>query len=138
MKEIADVLGINVSTLRKWKKDYVALNDALRAGARELVFEIKASLLKQALGYKEKEIKIIKKGDEIINTVIVERYYPPNDRACAMLLRNYDRDYIEKGKDVNVSELSDMLNEDNVTKIIDDISTSLEKLEGEKDNDENR
>ena len=137
MKEIADVLGINVSTLRKWKKDYVALNDALRAGARELAFEIKASLLKQALGYKEKEIKIIKKGDDIVNTEIVERYYPPNAQACAMLLRNYDRDYIEKGKDVNVSELSDMLNEENVTKIIDDISVNLENIAKEDVNDEN-
>ena len=34
-----------------------------------------------------------------------DKYFPPNERAAAMILRNYDKDYIEKGKDINMQSL---------------------------------
>ncbi len=136
-KEIADVLGVNVSTLHRWKNEHSDLNEALRTGARQLVLEIKASLLKQALGYKETESKIIRKNGVIVHQEVVEHYYPPNERACAMLLRNYDDKFIEKGLDLNMKNLNDELNKIGSIEFVDDIKQKLEeqgaKNEGSKE-----
>ena len=130
-KEIAEALGIGASTLSGYKKSHPELMKALRSGTRKLVIEIKASLLKQALGYREKDIRVIKKGDTIVSTEIYERFYPPNERACAMLLRNYDTEFIEKGIDLNMQSIADEISKTGLVKITDDISEALRRADEE-------
>lgn len=126
-KEIARALGIGASTFNDYKKKHPELIEALRAGAREVVLEVKASLLRQALGYKERETRVIKRGEKIVSTEVYERYYPPNERACAMILRNYDDKFIEKGLDVNIQNMNEELSKIGNIVIEDDIKASLER-----------
>ncbi|QHJ73718.1 transposase/terminase small subunit [Butyrivibrio virus Bo-Finn] len=92
--EIADALGINTSTLCAYKNKYKEFSDAFTCGRKAVVCDIKAALLKKALGFQYEEkrqgIKPDKDGNEQTYTEIYTKYCPPSETAAAMLLRNYD------------------------------------------------
>ena len=99
-KEIADALGISVSTLCEYKKKYSEFSTAFARGRQNVVLDIKAALLKKALGFEYQEKKqYIKKdedGEAVTYTEITTRYSPPSETAGAMLLRNYTDDWKDK------------------------------------------
>jgi AcrR family transcriptional regulator len=100
LEEIAAGLGIAKSTLCKYIAEKTELKDAFARGRAEVVFEIKAALLKKALGYEYQEKKqYIKKdddGESITYTEITTRHQPPSETAGAMLLRNYDDEWLDR------------------------------------------
>lgn len=103
LEEVADALGIAKSTLCKYKNEKKELKDAFARGREKVVFEIKAALLKKALGYEYKEKKTVAKTDENGNPIIaaIEEYHkhqPPSETAANMLLRNYDKEWCENDK----------------------------------------
>ena len=102
-KEICAALGISVSTFNEYKNKYSELSDALRAGRQNVVLDIKAALLKRALGFEYEEKKGTKRGDGLSNVEVYKRYMPPDTTAAAMLLRNYDSDW--RDKDTLTSDL---------------------------------
>lgn len=99
-KEIADALGIALSTLSAYKTQYSELSDAFARGRVKVVLSIKAALLKKALGfnYEEKKqyIKADEKGDKSQYTEITTKYCVPSETAGAMLLRNYDPEWNDR------------------------------------------
>lgn len=103
LEEIADALGIAKSTLCKYKNEKKELKDAFARGREKIVFEIKAALLKKALGYEYKEKKTVAKTDENGNPIIsaieeYQKHQPPSETAANMLLRNYDKEWCENDK----------------------------------------
>ena len=94
--EISNALGVGRSTFAEYKNRHPELRDALRVGRQNVVLNIKASLYKLATGFKYEEKKGVRKNGEITNIEIYERYCPPNERAAAMLLRNYDKTWVDK------------------------------------------
>lgn len=100
MEEIGKAFGISVSTLYKYKAEKKEFSDAFARGREKVIFEIKAALLKKALGYEYQEKKqYIKKdenGENVTYTEITTRHQPPSETAGAMLLRNYDKDWLDK------------------------------------------
>ncbi len=96
-REIANAFGISVSTVYEYKKKYKEFSDAFARGRERVVFEIKAALLKKALGFEYQEEKTVgKKDKDGENIVLIEqykRYSPPSEQAAAMLLRNYDENW---------------------------------------------
>lgn len=102
IEEIADGLGIAVSTLHKYKAEKKELKDAFARGREKVVIEIKAALLKKALGFEyEEEKRVGRKDKSGENVVIVEkykRYCAPSETAAAMLLRNYDENWRDNDK----------------------------------------
>ena len=95
-EEICKALGIAKSTFNDYKNKYSELSDALRAGRQNVVLDIKAALLKRALGFEYEEKKGVKKGNELANVEVYKRYMPPDTTAAAMLLRNYDSEWRDK------------------------------------------
>ena len=95
-QEICTALGIAKSTFNDYKNKYSELSDALRAGRQNVVLDIKAALLKRALGFEYEEKKGTKKGNELANVEVYKRYMPPDTTAAAMLLRNYDDSWRDK------------------------------------------
>lgn len=99
-EEIAKAFGINVSTIYEYKKRYKDFSDAFARGREKVIFEIKAALLKKALGYEyEEEKRVGKKDKDGENVVLIEKYkrhMPPSETAAAMLLRNYDATWLDK------------------------------------------
>lgn len=95
-KEICTALGVSVSTFNEYKNKYSELSDALRAGRQNVVLDIKAALLKRALGFEYEERKGSRKGEALTNVEVYKRYCPPDTTAAAMLLRNYDDSWRDK------------------------------------------
>lgn len=100
LEEIATALGIAKSTLCKYKNEKKELKDAFARGREVIVFEIKAALLKKALGYEYKEKKTIVRPSEDGKPIIAaieeyQKHQPPSETAANMLLRNYDKAWCE-------------------------------------------
>lgn len=102
VEEIAKGLNIAVSTLHKYKAEKKELKDAFARGRKEVVIEIKAALLKKALGFEYNEEKKVarrdKDGDKVVLLEQYKRYSPPSETAAAMLLRNYDETWRDNDK----------------------------------------
>lgn len=107
LEEIAEAYGVGVSTLYNFKAKYKELQESFACGREEVVIKIKAALLKKAIGFEyEEEKKVGRKDKDGENIVLVERYRrysPPSETAAAMLLRNYDKDWLDN--DQNAREL---------------------------------
>lgn len=92
--EIAKRMNINVNTLVKWQKQYAEIDEAINT-TRELVdYQVENALLKAALGYKTKEIKVTI-GKKVVNGEMVEmlketttKEVPPNIKAAMFWLNN--------------------------------------------------
>lgn len=97
VEEIAKAFGIAVSTLHKYKAEKKELKDAFARGREKIVFEIKAALLKKALGFEYKEQKKVgrkdKDGESVVLIENYTRYCPPSETAARMLLVNYDESW---------------------------------------------
>ena len=98
--EIANALGIAESTLYKYKAEKSELSAAFTHGRAKIVIDIRAALLKKALGYEYQEKKqYIRKddsGENVTYTEITTKHQPPSETAGAMLLRNYDDSWLDK------------------------------------------
>ena len=94
VEEIAKAFGISTSTIHKYKKEKKEFSDAFARGREKVVIEIKAALLKKALGYEYEEEKRVgkkdKDGEQIILVEKYKRHSPPSETAARMLLNNYD------------------------------------------------
>lgn len=102
VEEIAAAFKIAVSTLHKYKSEKKELKDAFARGRAKVVIEIKAALLKKAIGFEYEEEKRVgrkdKNGENIVLIEKYKRYSPPSETAAAMLLRNYDENWRDNDK----------------------------------------
>lgn len=102
VEEIAKAFNIAPSTLYKYKAQKKELKDAFARGREKVIIEIKAALLKKALGFNyEEEKRVGKKDKDGENVIMVEkytRYCPPSETAAGMLLRNYDEEWKDQDK----------------------------------------
>lgn len=100
VEEIADALGVSTSTIYKYKAEKKEFADAFTRGRALIVFDIKAALLKKALGYDYEEEKRVgkkdKDGEQIILVEKLKKHMPASETAAAMLLRNYDKGWLDR------------------------------------------
>lgn len=100
VKEIANALGIAESTLNKYKAEKKELKAAFARGRASIVIEVRGALLKKALGFEYKEEKKVARkdadGENVVTIEEFKRYSPPSETAAAMILRNYDENWIDK------------------------------------------
>ena len=97
IEEIASALDIAESTIYKYKKEKKEFSQIFTRGRQKIVFDIKAALLKKALGFTYEETKKVarkdKNGENIVLVEKFERQCLPSETAAAMLLRNYDENW---------------------------------------------
>ena len=90
VKEIADALGIAESTLNKYKAEKTELSAAFACGRANIIIDIRAALLKKALGYEYQEkkqyIRKDEKGENVTYTEITTKHQPPSE-AIAEIFR---------------------------------------------------
>ena len=84
LEQIADNLGIALSTLCNYKNQYQELSDALKRGNDDAVYAVENSLLRLALGFTYEEQELTKTGQ----VVTVQKYAKPNTTACIFWLKN--------------------------------------------------
>lgn len=100
-KQIADKLGIAVSSWENYKKKYPELREALKKGKQNLVGELKASLKKKAKGFYYEETKTCIKEEGGKQVKVVEKYKKyaqPDTGAIHLLLKNLDPDWVNDDK----------------------------------------
>ena len=97
-EDIARNAGVSGVTLRNWRKKYPEIDAALRTGKDLVDCKVENALLKAALGYRYKEIKVTI-GKKIFNGETVEllketteKEMTPNVSACLAWLYNRQKD----------------------------------------------
>jgi hypothetical protein len=105
--EMAEVFGVSVRTLHRWKVDSEEFCHALKAGKDHSDERIARSLYQRASGYEYTEQQAIKVKDgqhqEHVELVTVERHMPPDTTAGIFWLKN--RRPLE-WRDVKAQEIS--------------------------------
>lgn len=102
--EIATALGVGRSTFYRYLKSETELKEAIKEGRQNIIFNIRAALLKRALGYEYEETKttVKKTGTDIIETTeTIKKKALPDVSAASILLRNYDESFRDKDHKVN-------------------------------------
>lgn len=90
--EIADILGIDVGTLYRWRNTKEEFCKALKTGKEESDERVKRRLYDRALGYTTTEQNIVKirneAGQEEIRIVTIDKHYPPDPTSMIFWLKN--------------------------------------------------
>lgn len=91
-EDIANRIGITLNTLRWWRKKYPDIDKALKAGREIVDYKVENALLKSALGYKTKEVKVttIMRHGKVVETQkeTLEKEQAPNVHAAQCWLYN--------------------------------------------------
>lgn len=91
-EDIANRIGIAKSTLSGWRSKYPEIDKALSAGREIIDYKVENALLKSALGYRTKEVKVtttIRYG-KVVETIkeVTEKEQAPNVSAIQCWLYN--------------------------------------------------
>ena len=91
-QDIANRIGIAVSTLRMWRMQYPDIDNALKKGREIIDYKVENALLKSALGYHTKEVKVtttIRFG-KTVETIkeVTDKEQAPNVSAIQCWLYN--------------------------------------------------
>lgn len=109
-QDIANRIGIAVSTLRGWRAQYPEFDEALKRGREIIDYKVENALLKSALGYKTKEVKVTTTMyyGKVVETVkeVTDREQAPNVSAIQCWLYNRLPNKWKKNRD-NLIELDE-------------------------------
>ena len=90
-KQIAQELGVAPSSFRSYKHKHPALVDALKSGRRQLVMELKSTLIQKARGYTYTEEKeVYDESGALIKKEVYHKTALPDTGAAHLLLKNLD------------------------------------------------
>lgn len=91
--QIAQTLNVSYSAFRKYKEEHKELRTALKNGRRELVYQLKSTLIRKAKGFYYEEETTVYEYEEETKHEIKKRYAVPDVAAINLLLKNYDKDW---------------------------------------------
>lgn len=89
-KQIAEELGVAPSSFRSYKKKHPELVDALKKGRRQLVMELKSTLIQKARGFTYTEKKDVYEGGVLVKTEVYTKSALPDTGSIHLLLKNLD------------------------------------------------
>jgi len=90
-EEIANVLGISLRTLARWKDAQPQFGDALKRGKDTADATVAHALYRRAIGYDHPDVDIKVVAGEIVQTEYTKRY-PPEVVAGIFWLKNRQRE----------------------------------------------
>lgn len=136
LTDIARRIGINLDTLVIWKKKYEPIRTALSIGKELVDYKVENALLKSALGYRTKDVKVTTtmRYGKVVETIkeTTDREVAPNVTAIQMWLYNRQKD-----KWKNMSSSKSMLDEMGDDSTIEITVTRASKNESGFENPEN-
>jgi len=100
-QQIADVWGIALVTLHKWKNNKPGFYEALQSGRQGALGTVAASLYKAAVGYEYDDVAVTSYQGEVTITPI-KKYKGPNPWAAAKILALKDPAWREVQKTESV------------------------------------
>lgn len=136
LTDIARRIGINLDTLVLWKKKYEPIKEALSIGKELVDYKVENALLKSALGYRTKDVKVTTtmRYGKVVETIkeTTDREVAPNVTAIQMWLYNRQKD-----KWKNMSSSKSMLDDMGDDSTIEITVTRASKNESGFENPEN-
>ena len=92
VRDICNRIGISETTFKSWRHRYPEIDKALKAGREIIDYKVENALLKSALGYKTKEVKvttIMRRGVVVeTQTEVLDKEQAPNVSAIQCWLYN--------------------------------------------------
>ena len=136
MEDIANRIGIDRSTIYDWQTKYPEIAQALRRGREIVDYMVENALLKSALGYKTKEVKVttVMRYGKVVETTkeVTDKEQAPNVSAIQMWLYNRNKD---KWKNMNAKQnMFDEMQEDSSIEVI--VRRASKNETGESEDDE--
>ena len=122
--EIAQFLGIAMSTFSLWKTKHKAFSEALSDWKTNANKRVERSLYERAVGYKFEEERIFCNKDGVVTRVNVTTLIPPDVRAQQYWMNNRDP---ENWKHFQKIELSGKV------ELADQLDKARERAKGDKD-----
>lgn len=91
-QDVANRIGIAVETLRHWRRIYPEIDEALKSGREIIDYKVENALLKSALGYKTREVKVTTtmRYGKVVETIkeVIDKEQAPNVSAAQCWLYN--------------------------------------------------
>lgn len=121
IEDIANKIGVNPKTLYDWRTQYPEIEAALRNGREIIDYKVENALLKSALGYKKKEVKVTTtmRYGKVVETIkeVTESEQAPNVNAIQTWLYNRQK---EKWRNMNAKSnmFEDMVEDDTIEVIV--------------------
>lgn len=114
-EQIAKTLNVGTTAFYEYKKKYPELREALKKGRRELVYELRSTLIQRAKGYDYTETKTVTEklkvpenvraalistgvkpedidNAKVIKTEVTKKHLHPDIAALNLALKNYDKE----------------------------------------------
>lgn len=119
--EIANKIGVTYKSLKEWKTIYPEIDKALSKGKELVDYEVENALLKTALGYKKKEVKVttLLRYGKVVETTkeVTETEQAPNVTAIQTWLYNRQK---EKWRNMNSKSnmFEDMVEDETIEVIV--------------------
>ena len=139
LTDIARRIGINLDTLVLWKKKYEPIKEALSIGKELVDYKVENALLKSALGYRTKDVKVTTtmRYGKVVETIkeTTDREVAPNVTAIQMWLYNRQK---EKWKNMSSSKsmLDDMADDSTIEITVTRASKNESGFESPENNTE--
>ena len=129
--DVAKKMGVSIQTLRKWKKEYPEIKEAIEESKEILDYRIENALIRRALGFMTTETKTImyppdKHGNRRTRIEKLKKEIPPDTVAIMAFLNNRKPDQWKRNRD-NVLQTND--NDSKIT-------VNIIKHSKEEDNDD--
>lgn len=118
-QEMADKIGVTLQVFKEARNEFEELDQALMEGKEVVDYKVENALLKSALGYTTKEVKVttLMRYGKVVETTkeVTEKEFAPNVSAIQMWLYNRQKD---KWRNMNVQKsLTEDLEEDSSIEI---------------------
>ena len=125
--EIADVFGIAVATIDRWKQTHPNFLKRLNEGKIIADARVAASLYKRAVGFWMTEIHVCQHQGRVIQTP-VQKYYPPDPWSANKWLTVRQRTKWADSQKIDITRTNININKFDFTGISDDELRMLEKI----------
>jgi transcriptional regulator with XRE-family HTH domain len=127
LEEIADSIGVHVTTIRDWRKRYPDFNNAFIGGREIADSEVGISFFELATGKRNiiEKKQVLNQVTGEINTLITERTVLPNVKALIhwMFNRNIIKDYWSNGEGKNNNVILEL----DAKEVIEAFNEAMEK-----------
>lgn len=135
--QLADNIGINLSTFYKYKNEYKEFSDTLKRARKPVVIEAFEGLVRLSKGFehvvtKQNKREVLDRNGNIITLHEATQevlYFPPNHQACTKVIVNY-LNQIKKGGGVPEEYLNEPLPEppESKAKRFDEMEQAMKEL----------